>query len=269
MYYFAVAGMFKNEAHILKEWIEHYRFHGADHIYLINDGSTDNYLNILDPYIKEGYVTLFQCDIPHRKVNEVYQGRQTKVYMKYLQPYFKDIFWLATLDLDEFLYCPNSISIPNVLKKFEDVTQLQVNWVWFGSNNLEKQPKSVVQGFTKRAFYTRRDVRGDTCHGPKTIVNASKIVKLNIHGHDTTDGKIMNVSWMKDMDNSLMLINHYALQSRELFFDIKSWRLTASGDADDWHMPCQKGLDYFNRWDFNDCDDFRLYEQNKEIIEKL
>ena len=36
-YYFSVAAMFKNESWSLKEWIEHYKFHGADHIYLIDD----------------------------------------------------------------------------------------------------------------------------------------------------------------------------------------------------------------------------------------
>ena len=35
-YYFSVASMFRNEAWNLKEWIEHYKFHGADHIYLID-----------------------------------------------------------------------------------------------------------------------------------------------------------------------------------------------------------------------------------------
>ena len=50
-YYFSVASMFKNESWSLKEWIEHYKLHGADHVYLVDDFSDDDYLPILQPYI--------------------------------------------------------------------------------------------------------------------------------------------------------------------------------------------------------------------------
>ena len=49
--YFTIGAIFKNEAHIMKEWIEHYLYHGIEHIYLINDFSTDNFLEILQPFI--------------------------------------------------------------------------------------------------------------------------------------------------------------------------------------------------------------------------
>ena len=52
--------MFKNESWSLKEWIEHYKLHGADHVYLVDDFSDDDYLPILQPYIDSGYVTLFK-----------------------------------------------------------------------------------------------------------------------------------------------------------------------------------------------------------------
>ena len=52
-YFFSIGAIFKNESHILKEWVEHYLFHGVDHMFLINDKSTDNYLEILEPYINE------------------------------------------------------------------------------------------------------------------------------------------------------------------------------------------------------------------------
>ena len=62
MYYFSIGAIFKNESHILKEWLDHYFFHGVDHIYLINDNSTDKFLEILKPYIVKNVVTLYNCD---------------------------------------------------------------------------------------------------------------------------------------------------------------------------------------------------------------
>ena len=58
MYYLSVGAMFKNESHSMKEWLEHYILHGVDHFYLIDDGSTDSYMDILKEYIDRGLVTL-------------------------------------------------------------------------------------------------------------------------------------------------------------------------------------------------------------------
>ena len=80
-YYFSVASMFKNESWTLKEWIEHYKLYGADHIYLIDDFSDDDYLPILQPYIDSGYVTLFKSDVAER-----FSGRQIHITNKYLLP---------------------------------------------------------------------------------------------------------------------------------------------------------------------------------------
>ena len=44
MYYLSILAIFKNEAMNLKEWIEHYILNGVEHFYLINNGSTDNFL---------------------------------------------------------------------------------------------------------------------------------------------------------------------------------------------------------------------------------
>ena len=49
-YYFSIGAVFKNEAHALDEWIQHYLMRGVDHIYLINDFSTDAFKPIIDKW---------------------------------------------------------------------------------------------------------------------------------------------------------------------------------------------------------------------------
>ena len=56
--------MFKNEAHIMKEFITHYLQQGVDHFIMIDNGSNDNYLEYLDPYIHNDIVELI---IDHEK----------------------------------------------------------------------------------------------------------------------------------------------------------------------------------------------------------
>ena len=49
-HYLSVASVFKNESWNLKEWVLHYKHHGFDHIYLVNDFSDDDYLLLMgDP----------------------------------------------------------------------------------------------------------------------------------------------------------------------------------------------------------------------------
>ena len=54
-----IVAIFKNESHILKEWMEHYISQGIDKFFLIDHNSTDNYFHILQPYINSGMVELF------------------------------------------------------------------------------------------------------------------------------------------------------------------------------------------------------------------
>jgi hypothetical protein len=69
MYNLILCAVFKNESHILSEWIQHYLCRGVEHIYLINDYSTDNFLPIINKYSSK--VTLFHNDIVTKNV-----GRQ-------------------------------------------------------------------------------------------------------------------------------------------------------------------------------------------------
>ena len=59
MYYLSIGCIFKNESCGLYEFIEHNILHGVEHIYLINDFSNDNFIEILQPYINIGILTLY------------------------------------------------------------------------------------------------------------------------------------------------------------------------------------------------------------------
>ncbi len=58
-YELGAACIFKDCASLLKEWIEYHRMVGVEHFWLYNNSSTDNYAEILKPYIKEGIIELF------------------------------------------------------------------------------------------------------------------------------------------------------------------------------------------------------------------
>ena len=47
----AIATMFQDEARWLKEWLEYHLLVGVQHFYLYNNLSSDNYQDVLQPYI--------------------------------------------------------------------------------------------------------------------------------------------------------------------------------------------------------------------------
>jgi hypothetical protein len=259
MYYFSIGAVFKNEAHILKEWIEHYIHHGVDHIYLINDFSTDNFEPILKPYIEQKYVTLYNCEI-----NKKYLNRQSDIYNVYFKSILHQSKWFGILDLDEFLYSPIEIDIKNVLKKYEHYNLLHVNWVHFGSSNFETQPKNVVDSFVYRGHYnSNKNGPNGRYNSYKSIVKTNGDVTLGIHSHTynaVSNGK--NVSFNEE--NTPLLINHYTIQSKEYWQNVKMTR----GDCDYYYDTngWKRSMQLFNELDVNDIFDDRLKKQNVNIL---
>ena len=258
MYYFSIGAIFKNESHILKEWIEHYFFHGVDHIYLINDHSNDNFLPILKPFIEKNMVTLYNCNQKQKRL-----GMQEDKYNIYFQKHIRESKWFGIVDLDEFLYSPLNIDIKEILKKYENENQLHINWVHFGSSGLIKQPDLVVPNFNLRGEYNSKKNGPDGRYNSfKSIVKTDGHIKLGVHKHyynNNLDGK--NVSF--DENETPLLINHYAIQSKEFWCNIKMTR----GDVNYWYdkQGWDRNMKLFNDMDINDIEDNRLKNQNKQI----
>ena len=145
-YYLSVMSIFKNEGHIMEEWLEHHIGHGVEHFYLVDDGSTDNAKYVLDPYIEKGIVTMFPTTSPKLKFRQgaLYQRMFHEIYAN------NETFWLAVLDLDEFLFSPRTVDIPSILRRHEDLSVVGVNWLIFGSQGMKTQPRSVTQSFYHR-----------------------------------------------------------------------------------------------------------------------
>ena len=252
-YFFSIGAIFKNESHILKEWIDHYFFHGIDHIYLINDKSTDNYLEILEPYIKHKKITLYHTSNEFSGLN-----RQSEYYNHFFKQHFKDTEWLGIFDLDEFLYSPHDVNIKNIIKKYETYGQLEINWVHFGSSGFENQPDKVVQNFIHRGEYNSiKNGPGGRYNSFKAIVKTLTCNSLALHRHHSNE-TLKNISF-EETDTPL-LINHYAIQSKEYWKNVKMTR----GDCDRYYdsQGWERDLKLFNEMDVNDIEDTRLAKQN-------
>ena len=245
----AILAIFRNEAVIMEEWIQHHINEGVDHFYLINNSSTDNYSEILDKY--KGKITLYQHDkLYNVDLVEITKGGQTLCYEEVLPNIKED--WLYTVDMDEFAYVrkPYNNIKDLLIKEGHKFDQIAIKLKQFTSSGLIKQPDSVVDSFT-----TRWDHNAYFYLLGKCIARTKKITNIDINisclekGCITVDASLNNVtdfftlenrridfkvflstrntylnSTEKSISNDIILSNHYSIQSKEWFWNVKAKR---------------------------------------------
>jgi hypothetical protein len=246
-YKLAVGAIFKNEAHIFREWLEHYINQGVEKFYLIDNGSTDNYMSEIREFSDK--FTLFQDSKRHA---------QYEHYNKYFLPVCKESEWLIICDLDEFFYARNGHNkITEYLQKLpENVSTVMVPWKMFGSNGHKTQPKRVVRSFTLRELFKNKECWDGNSKG---ITRTSKIDYFDegLHTPKITGGNVITPNnktidlyerfrWSEDnLRQSSIHCNHYPLQSYEWFMKVKATR----GDAMYSKNDNLRNESYFRRYD--------------------
>jgi len=255
----AVVSVFKNEAHILEEWIEHYRKEGVLCFFLTDNGSTDHYMSKLRPYIEKGIVVLRVDPARYKQID----------HMNTFLEVAKQFDWILPVDLDECLYARNGFgTIRQYLQSLDSsIGTVSVPWKMFGSNGHTTQPTSVIQGFTRRMDTT---IAKQIEH--KTIVRSSVLISFGIHDHHTKpcthifmnrqpQQMIGYQSLISEciLAESCLHLNHYAIQSWEYFSTVKMTR----GDATTIHSDHVRNEQYFKRYDHNDIEDTELQEKRK------
>lgn len=228
---FGVLCIFKNEEMVIREWVEHYLWQGADYIIMLNNGSTDNFREKL--YGLSDRVIIIDAPEPHVQVKNYNEIGLPEVKKR-------NISMLAVVDVDEFMFSKDETNLKMALTRIfsenSGVSQLSVNWAMFGSSGHNKQPDSVRLSFTKRAKELHKPV--------KSIILVKDLNDLNVHSHNV-NGNTINVS-------DKIQLNHYAIQSREYFEKVKMTRgdVVSTSVVRDWK--------YFNDYDHKDGDDFLL-----------
>lgn len=187
-YYFSLCAIFKDEARYFKEWIEYHKIVGVDHIYLYNNFSTDNYMEILRPYIDEDYVTLTEWP---------YEISQIAAYQDCYDRHRNQTFWLMFLDLDEFI-CPlKETDVRKWMSGYEKYPAVIMYWLMFGTNGkIRYTPdRLVIEEFTN-SWDAIRNV------GKQVLNTAYEPVKM-YHHHIFCKLKWLGMTWRVPMVNEL------------------------------------------------------------------
>lgn len=214
-----IAAMFKDEAPYLDEWVRFHKAQGFARFYLFDDCSSDNFAEVLEPYIREGTVSLFSA--PNRTNH---YRRQVNSYSAALNRAKNECDWLAFIDVDEFFFSPQG-AIRDVLPKDFLVSGVFVWWRLFGSSGHEEAPSGgVVESYVMTAPFpttlidTRkvlvhngldffddpsRPPEAGTLHG-KSIVRPKRILQTGVHVPSRYFGKIVDENGRRVFWSSLV-----------------------------------------------------------------
>ncbi len=224
----AICAIFQNEAPYLKEWIEFHKLQGVQQFYLYNNNSTDDYAAILEPYIAKSEVTLIQWPFTYaNNEDDKWRKIQFGAYMDCIYHFGITTEWLAVIDIDEYLFCPTGEALPSFLKSYEIYGGVCVNWVRFGTSNVEEIPPGylMIELLTQCVSESHRDRRF-----VKSIVQPKYVTEcVNAHHFHYSEGKYAVNSAQELVKGTIagrsciekIRINHYWTRTKKYFRDNK------------------------------------------------
>lgn len=244
-YNLCVAAIFQNEGRFMKEWLDYNLLIGVDHFYLYNNESTDNFHEVIDPYVAIGVVELF--DWPNRWPETQFAfGCQAYAYQDALKRCKKKTHWLAAIDLDEFIVPLDCFSLPVTLDTwYEHASGVAVHWQCFGTSNVDLiQPhEHMISKLTMKAL-PQSEING----WYKTIFKVKDVSDiLNPHLPIYKSGKNpVNSAGDEIMVNSPIVlqhlqINHYWSRDEYHLKNVKIPRYAK------WNTPYEAIMNYAKR----------------------
>jgi hypothetical protein len=210
----------------LKVWVDHYLWQGIEKIYLIDNDSTDNPLEILQPYIDKGLVHYTFNPEKHNQVNHY----KELIKKENLQNKTK---WLIICDLDEFFYgYPKKLK--DTIDEFEKYDIIYSNWKMFGSNNLISHPEDIRKSLLLRE--------------PELHVLTKYIIQIKNVDIDKLNIHEINCCKLKSITENIKIkLNHYPIQSLDFFKKVKMTR----GDINSQTEDNIRDMNYFYNYDKN------------------
>jgi hypothetical protein len=231
--YLAISTMVRDESLYLAEWLAFHRIVGVDHVYIYDNGSTDDSPTVLKPFVQSGFVTVIPWTGPLNAPT-----MQQRAYHHGLTIYGPLYRWIAFIDVDEFLF-PAEDAMLEVLSRYEGLPAVAVPWTMFGTSGHKTRPDGlVIESYT---------MRGSDLSRPKSIVQPSEVRGVsNAHLLDYDEGRMVAYNERGELVgkkgpfySDVLRLHHYYTRSEEELArkrdrSITSWR--GDGTRVDMHV---------------------------------
>jgi hypothetical protein len=241
--YFALGTIYRDHAEYLREWIEFHLLVGVERFFLYNNGSGDNHLDVLVPYLDDGTVVLRDWLVFPGLVRAI--DHCVKLHRD-------DARWIGFLDIDEFLFSPTGEPVSKLLREYEPWAGVAVNRVPFGtSGHVTKPDGLVIENYTRKAIHLRNNI--------KSIVDPTRVEfpwgahhfaypegsfavdenkepvdpKVDVPGYPPNSAG----AFTKSFSVSRLRINHYVSKSEQEFEAKMATQRPDTGQKRTLHLP--------------------------------
>ena len=225
-----VAAIFYNEAEYIKEWIDFHLMIGVDRFILYDNGSSDHFRSILQPYIDRHQVMLlpwatFLADL----------SAQRLAYAHAVCNCPSTVDWLVFIDIDEFLFSELSDNIRPILARFKNFATLKIPRFEFGPNGHKEKPSGlVIENYTrvsKREFNLQ--------YAWKSAVQPNKVTGIGVH-EAIVHGDTFSLQ-PQETDLLELRINHYFSKSESEFENkLRRWYSWKTGERSKQRVLAKK-----------------------------
>jgi len=163
----SVCAIFKNEAPWLTEWLNyHHKVLGVSHFYLYNNDSSDQYEEVLKPYIDRGVVELIEWgseDPSHATVGAYMDAPWSSFQLGAYNDCLKNralgkTHWVAMIDIDEFIVPLKGVrAFYDLLRTAERKGKgsIQLFWRVFGTSDIANLQKG--ERLTEKLIWRSQD----------------------------------------------------------------------------------------------------------------
>ena len=253
-----ICAIAKNEGRYVREWCLFHQIVGVEHITIYDNASTDNMLEVLQPFIDSGFVDVM--DWPRAKPS------QFAAYQHYIDGH-RGPWWTAFIDIDEFLFSPQLDTISEVLAAICQIishSAIGVNWCCFGSGGQQNYfPFPVIERFTWRAF-TTNSVNDHI----KSVIWMDQPVRVGgdphlfeVAGGTFSESNARITRPLSPHTSALLRLNHYVTKSDEEL-DVKMARGRA--DVVEFYVPGA-----FDGYNVREVDDREIQRFLPELKRRL
>lgn len=262
----AIASIQRNRNKYITEWIAFHLAVGFNQFYIYchktDDGMQEKLLELSKTYAIEVF-SLEMDDFP-----------QIAAYCHAWENFGDSVDWMAFIDGDEFLFPTQAHSIQEALTPYEtkNLSAIGVFWKCYGSNGHIDDPEGLILESHPR--HSNHDFLPNR-HIKSIVRGGEKVIPCRSHVFDTAQGtydenmRPITHGWMKEYAPSYdaFRINHYVVQSRQFFFEIKQ----GMGGAD---LPSgyRRSDAYFDEYDRNEDDDgisLKFLQKTKKIYSEI
>lgn len=141
MYYTSICAIAKDENPHLKEWVLYHFAVGFEHIVIYDNNSQIPIRTELEEYVAAGLVTVIDWPLT--------DGQQMSAYLDCLKRMRESTFWLAFIDIDEFVVPMQHRDVRDLLDNYRQYGGLAMHWLTFGSNGHISRPKGgMIENYT-------------------------------------------------------------------------------------------------------------------------